>query len=222
MGLISTIRKAKDVVKQVTDQRPEVPDELRRHWDEECVMVYGAMYHADTLQNVPNGGTIELRIRKNGDGYRVETLGGEEVGVIYAESFSRNRLSTRGTVTAEVYQPTYAGMDNMVVYIRLTEAQIKKARAMEELKLWFNIDGSRWEGGSWDVDAMDASVWVPVGKSSKPTYMFVVESMVLFRVTPRMHIYPDIEERVQYKIRRLIAEQRDGANGTYWHVGLYF
>ena len=222
MGLLDKFKKVADVAKAATDQRPDVPDDLQRHWDDECVMVSGAAYHENAIAGVPNGGTIELKLRKHDGNYRVETLDGAEVGTIYKETFDRSRLSSRGTVVAEVYQPVYRGMEYIAVYVRLTDKQIAKAREMEALKFWFTVDASWWTGGSERIKTHDASVWSPAGKSGKQPYMFMDGNMALFRITPRMANYQDISDRVTYPIRMLIAEPKEGEHGPFWRVGLYF
>lgn len=211
-----------------SEERPMMPNDMREHLRDDCVQVRGTIYHSDVLDSIESD-TLEVKIRKapasSHYDYVVRTLDDVEVGGLRAQAFRQSGAKTRGTTTAEVIHPVWMLTERTELYIPMTEdAKAERERA-KEMTLWMTVDGSKWEvpTDAERLDYLDAEfALTSQGAGKKPVVSVIADGMRLFRVTPRMKYYAAMVERSDHIIRRLIAERKEGANGTFWRVGLYF
>lgn len=209
------------------DNRPYAPMELLQHEQHECIKVQGSRYYQETIAALP-GNFVELDIgtrkMKEWDSYPVTIASGDMVGTVYPDQLEKAGIKKGAHVLAEIHRPIYQMRDCIDLYIPRTKEAIEEQRIRDEMKLWVNIDGAKWENGDeerYDFDDVDVLVKQSSGKS-KPSYVVIGDGTKLFEVNSRMKMYKEIESRAQHKPRRLIAERHEGDYGPYYRVGFYY
>lgn len=228
MGLFDKAKKAladrakAEIGKAVgRDMRPPIPDDELAHWRNECVRVsvdHGAFGRLESLGRRPSVLVRKRRNEKYDADYVVSTTDGETLGWLSANDFMRTGAKTRGTTQAEVRMPEYQNDKYAILYIPITE----EAKRRKEMTIWFNVPESRWSGPSERVDEVGGEILESRRGSGKPTYVITAGGLRICEVTSRMSCYAKVAERAGERVRRAIAEPRDGEHGRYWHVGLYF
>ena len=209
-----------------TDNRPYVPNEVLVHRGK-CIHVGGPTYYQDVLGRL-EGDVVKVKLRKAGKeaywDYNVILEDGTVVGTLSEAAAERGGFTSRGTYEAEVSRPIYYGTSCVELYIRWTAKALERAAERESLKLWINLDATKWEGPTDKerLDYYDCEFVVSEPEGKKPLISVLADGKRLLQVNSRMKCYGDLMERKGHRIRRLIVERKDGANSPFYRLGFYF
>lgn len=219
--------QATDAVNTVTgkkDTREYKPTEVLQYEQHKCIKVQGARYHQDFLNNL-QGSTVNVQIGTEKlpewETYPV-TIGGVIVGAVSDDQLQKAMMPTGITVYAEIHRPIYNGEELTNLFIPMSNEAVEELDRKAALKLWINLDATKWQGDDAErLDFYDVEV-VAIEKNGEPDYMVLGDGKRLFVISSRMKVYNDIAERAEYKPRRLIVEKKDGNLGPYYRVGFYY
>ncbi len=235
MGLFDKIKNSVVTKTQETvntpqppqDNRPYAPNEVLAHQQHECIKVNGTSYHQDVIKTFV-GDTVEVAILKDKipewNSYPVVNASdGVMLGAVSDEQLEKAGLKKGYTAIAEIHRPIYKGQEYYSLYLPKTKEALDRAKYLESLKLWVNLDASKWLGGDGErFDYFEVEVITSNHDAKKPTFVILGDNSKLFEVNSRMKMYQDIAERTNYKPRRLIVEKKIGKNGFYYRVGFYY
>lgn len=231
MGLFDKLKKKEQqpAAQPKVDERPFPPQEITLHRSNDCVEVQMCSYYQNVLSTLQPG-LVAVTLEKPRDNQPYEGFDGLIVvsnncilGAIGEHKIKRYGFKSGYQTVCEVVYPQYRYEDHIQLYIRLTDDQKSAQKAKDDLKLWINLGASKWlieDDERFDFNSGEILTRNVDGK--KPIYIVIGDGRKLFEVNSRMKMYADIEQRVNYPIRRLIAERKDGQHGLYYNVGFYY
>ena len=148
---------------------------------------------------------------------------GAYLGSVMEKHLEKAMIKPGSSVVAEIYKPIYNGQTLTTLYIPMSSEAIEHIKMLDGLKLWVNVGADKWSAQPTErLDSENVEVIASQHDGKKETFVILADGIKLFEVNSRMKMYQDMVERAQYKPRRLIAEQKQGEYGDYYHVGFYY
>ena len=230
MGLFDFLRNPEKLERR---KRPSMPLDVLEHLNFECEGVSATIYHQDVLDGIhePTVGVV-VASEQGQYGYDGMLADGTVVGNLRPERLARIALNGDRSATAEVVRPVHRTTDHVELYLPLNEETLKadaearehKSR-MADLTVWVNLDGSKWNGPTFEsgqIEYHDADFVLTERKNAKPLLSVVCNGATLMTFNARMKAYRELMDRSDLHIRLLIVKRKEGEYGTFYKVGFYF